>query len=217
MLYRVNFIAVHATERVDVVNTLHVNASVKPFYQLVADPTPKEVADEIYTQLGVLWRACLATTYNFDRVSVSTVVDPNDPEQVPETGEHTVSLAGTRPVADSDLPPTVCGLISLRTGKAGRSFRGRMFMPPIENKSALQNNLINATDAYDDNLEVFRGKLDDALGGGSTWSTLWMSTWSMKVVVYSPTRHGRALTPFYSDVKATKYDRSVHWLRSRRK
>jgi hypothetical protein len=111
----------------------------------------------------------------------------------------------------------MCGLLSLRTAFAGRSFRGRMFLPPLESATDLTNNLIDVGSTYTTAVNAWKAKLDDSFGGGGTFSSLWNSTWSARVVVYSPTRHRANADPISADLTSVRYDRSAHWLRSRAK
>lgn len=215
MLYRVNFISSKGT--LSAVNTMHVITSntawASPFDS--GNPTPQALADEINTQLNTVYRAMMGVNWNLERITAVTVPDPNDPTQVPSAGEHAVGVAGSRSVADDELPSQACGLLSLRTAFAGRSFRGRMFLPPIESSNALTDKFINSGHAYTVAVNAFKTKLDDHFTGGGTWSSLWLATWEARIVVYSPTRHKRGDEPFFAPVTTTRYDRSVHWLRSR--
>lgn len=98
----------------------------------------------------------------------------------------------------------------------GRSFRGRFFAPPLEGKTAVVADLISATNDYSTGLVAFADKVKDAnLAAGGTWSTLWVSTWTGKFVVYSPTRHAQGSSPFTSDITGYSYSRRLAYLSSR--
>lgn len=217
MLYRINFISHKGS--LQVVNTLHmVTADVAWWEAFDTDnPDPVDVANEVDAQLTTLYRAMLRSTYTLDRISVVTVGQPGNAAQVPSAGEKAIGALGTRSGTGEDLPPQMCGLIGLRTSHAGRSFRGRMFCPPAESVPEVGSDQWVLAGNYGVAINAFRAKLDDNVGGGTSWSTLWQSTWNARFVVYSPTRHQRNQTPFYTPIQATRFDGSIHWLRSRAK
>lgn len=217
MLYRVNFVARVGT--VDIVNTFHVvtaNRFWGPFAP--GDPSPTELADEIHTRLTSKWLAIAGTNLTLDRISVMTVTDPNDPAEVPEGGEHTVNLPGTRTVTSPDLPTPICGRVTWTTGFAGRSFRGRSFMPPIEVPGVFVADVIPATSSYRTAIVAFCDEVKNAnLSSGGGWTTLWRDTYDGKFVVYSPTRAKLLLDPWASDITGYTVRPDASFLRSRRK
>lgn len=219
MLYRVNFVSFVGT--LQIVNVFHVRTNANDWIAGAfggADPHPSDLATEVDTALTTLYRAILGTNATLDKISVTTVPDPGNPSQVPTGGEKSVNLAGTRVLADLDLPPALCGHITWRTDSSGKSFRGRTFLPPIEKTGAVGSDLIRTTDAYYTAAVAFGDKILNAhLASGSSWSSLWHDTWSGKFVVYSPTRHAAHTAPWTSQIKSYVMRREVGELRSRRK
>lgn len=213
VLYRVNFVSHLGT--VQVVNVLHCQTNDQLWHGLYSD-TPAQVAGELSSALATSYRAILPTTYTFDRIDVVEVPDPNDPTQVPSAATVLQGVAGTRTVANSDLPPPVCAVLKLKTGSVGRSFRGHLFMPPCESSANVVNDVFAGTSTYVTTIDAFAAKLNDSFSGGASWTTLWTTTWNAKLVVYSPTRHKQGINPVTSEIAAASCDRTVHWLRSRR-
>jgi hypothetical protein len=191
------------------VNTLHVHTTQN-------DPSPGALSDEINTKMQAAYRNLLPTTYTFDSIDVQTVVNPNNPSEVPAAGSHALGIAGARTVADEDLPPRIGGLLSWKTDSIGRYARGRFYGPPLEKKAAISGDLIAAGDDYSTAMNAFGAMVTDAnLSGGSSWSSLWLTTWQGKFVVYSPTRHKLNTSPYWFDIKSYAYTRRLAYLSSR--
>lgn len=212
-IYRVSFRSHLGT--LEVVNTLHLHTNPDIGFP---DPTPTAVAAEVNTELQAAYRNLLGTTYTFDSIDVVTVPDPNNPSEVPVAGTYGLGIAGARTLADSDLPPRICGMLAWRTGLVGRSFRGRFFGPPLEASTAIVADLISAANAYTTAMNAFGQKVADAnLAAGSSWSTLWQDTWHGRFVVYSPTRRRQGFSPAWADITAYTNSRRVAYLSSRDK
>lgn len=210
-LYRVTFVSTKGT--LEVVNTFHVAASPVGTND---PPTPAVLANEISGQLSAIYREMLTPSYTLDRIDAITVTDPNDPTQVPVGGTKSVQGAGARAVGDEDLPPRIGGLISWRSAFVGKSFRGRTFLPPVEKRVALSNDLIADGDGYSTAARGFANKIMDAnLASGSGWASVWTDTWHGKFVIYSPTRHKHGTAPWWVDITGYRYDRKLAYLRSR--
>lgn len=216
-LYRVNFVSKLGT--IDIVNVLHVVTESDVAWPLTPpNPSPAEVAAEVNSKVQAPYRSMLGANATLERISVSTVPKPGDPSQVPTVGEYAVGVAGARAVADPDLPPALCGHITWRTASAGKSFRGRSFCPPIEQKGEIEDNLLTTGGDYFLAMTFFADTIEDAnLDSGSTWSSLWRDTWHGRFVVYSPTRHAADESPWTSDITVGVPRRDIGELRSRRK
>lgn len=219
MIHRVDFVS--SKGNLQVVNTFHVvthDASDWTETFDAANPHPTTIADEIAAGLVTEYRALLGTTYMFERISVATVPSPVNPSQVPTVGEHAVNLAGTRVLADEDLPPALCGHITWRTSRSGKSFRGRSYLPPIEKTGAIGSDLIRTTDAYYTAAVAFAEKvLDSGESGAPGWSDLWESEWEARFCVYSRTRDAQSAEPVFGRILTYVMRREVGELRSRRK
>lgn len=94
------------------------------------------------------------------------------------TREKTYSVLGLD--SAPGLPPTVCACISLRTGKAGRSYRGRMFLPGIpETTNSPLGTLLSAQQ------QAIADCAKGLLGGlpGLSASDVKLGVWSRKLEV----------------------------------
>jgi hypothetical protein len=142
--------------------------------------------------------------------------DPVNPTAPRESyGAILSGLTGTRSTANTDLPSALHALIQLRTAKIGRSFRGRIHMPPLLSETDLTDKLFTTSGSYYTALAAFAAKLGSSFGGGSTWSSLWIDTWHAKVGVYSRTRRARGEDTWFEPVTSASVTREPHWLRSR--
>lgn len=214
MLYRVDIRAKQGTR--DCVNTLHLLTHNDLVWTFSAPDTPEAVVAEVDTQLRTLWKNILTPSWTLDSIGVTEVTDPNNPSQVPRGALVAVNQAGVRTVGNENLPPQLCGRLSLYTELRGRSFRGRMFLPPCETDGAFSADLINTAGPYWTAMVAIADKLNNSFSGGSTYSTLWTSTWSAKWVVYSRTRHRQATSPYHSQIKVAVPRRDPSWIRSRK-
>lgn len=77
------------------------------------------------------WKDLIANTARYEGLAVQIVKPVRQLEQVDKTG------AGVGVNASDPLPPQTAGRIKLRSALAGRSFRGRMYIPfPSEGQNA---------------------------------------------------------------------------------
>lgn len=213
-LYRANFISTRPAHD-PCVNVLHVVANADAF-MLTPDPSCAEVAAELGANLTAQYRALLPTEHTFDRIDVSTVTDPWVPSQVPSQGSHVVALPGLQSTVTVDLPQRICPLISWRTALAGRSFRGRTYLPPLLDSTDLTAGKLTSGSPLRIAIDAFAQKIVDAsLSSGSTWQSLWMDTWHGKIVVYSPRRHALQLNPYYADITGFVTNGALGFLSSR--
>lgn len=212
MLFRLNWIYTKGT--IECVTTLHVQADGDDFND--PNPSPQEVADEVFGNLNLHFRNVLHDSWVLQELSCTTVTDPNNPDQVPVQGTHVSGAPGNASAASEDLPPRICGMIGWRTGLGGRSFRGRSFMPPLEDSAQVTDDLITNNAAYDNAIENYATNVQVAnLSGGGGWTTGWTDTWHGKFVVYSPTRHKLGLDPFMAPITGFRWDRKLAYLSSR--
>jgi hypothetical protein len=204
-VYRCGLRAIGGTE--EALNTLHYVAEGVVGEVDVA--SAQEVGDKVRDALSAAFRAFLPTSWTFDGVYVSEVVDPGDPSAVGSSAYSSAMAAGTR-VGTPNAPLEMCGLISLRTSLAGRSFRGHLFAPPITSVTSDVSNETLQT-AYVTLLNNYATALGTnlATGGLIHWSNI-------EQIVYSRTRAERGLDPFYAKVTARVPSTRVRWLRSRK-
>lgn len=215
MLFRVNYVSRRGT--VDIVNTLHVKTKDANWIMGDNSDDPSAVIDEVDSALTATYRTLLDTSSVLDRITATQVPDPNNPTQVPAAAEKAKNLAGLRTLADENLPHELCGLLSLKSDKSGRYARGRMFLPPVEATNALSGESFLTTSNYWTNMGNLAAKIQGANFSDSSWSNLWNTTWTGRIVVYSRTRHMQNISPFTFNVKLVIPREHPSWLRSRRK
>lgn len=112
-----------------------------------ASVTDQEVADRVALDVDALYRELLSIQARFEGVSAQIVLP------VARDTVYSNNGAGAGLTSGDPLPSQTCGLITLRSGFAGRSGRGRMYIPfPGEG----DNDTVNATPSasYMDKLAV---------------------------------------------------------------
>lgn len=86
--------------------------------------TASQVAEQMASELSGLYRQMLSTTTLFVGISAQKI-GPGDMEVAGVS-----AAAPALGVLASDLmPKQTCGILSIKTQKAGRSFRGRLYIP----------------------------------------------------------------------------------------
>lgn len=86
----------------------------------------QELMDAWISACQPAYLACLSASYNLDRLTCQ-VVQPN--RLVP--AEHAYSVATPGTVASSSAPPSVAAVIKWRSNLAGKSHRGRSYLPGV--------------------------------------------------------------------------------------
>lgn len=210
MFYRVNFL--YRTLTFNNVCTLHA-ADLEPWDN---DGTP-HLANVLagVSELVTPFRAMLRTNWTLDGIDVQTVPDPNQPDQVPSASSLAVGLAGTRTTTDAHLPPRIGGMIKWRTSLVGRSFRGRMFCPPLEDTGSIVADLISSGSLYSIAMTAFANRVLDGnrIGPGADYGGVWDSE-PLNWGVYSPTRHKLNLLSF-TIINGFTVDNKLAYLSSR--
>lgn len=212
VLFRITFIS--HVGAVEIVNTLHGVTGADVSWETPDLDEPKNVADAVNSALQATYRGMLGENAMLDRITAASVVDPAIPGDISVIGSHELGVAGARTVSDDDLPASICGRITWRTPLSGKSFRGRMFCPPVEVDSSFTDDLLSAGGAYALALAAFAQEvvdsndgtgLDVAGGGGN-----------LEFVVYSPTRRAALHNPFITVINGFTVQRDVSLLKSRR-
>lgn len=194
----------------EIVATSHYRLDEGIFF--AADTNKREqvelLATELRDDLVPKWAALIGSDYIVEGVSVNEEVDPNSPSAV---GVQAYKAAGTAGTASSsyDVPRQLCGMLRFKTDLAGRSFRGRQFLPPVRTVGHIVGSGTSLGGAYLTAANAYVTQLGVALSFGL------FGTGDIKQVVYSPTRRKRALTPYMADVTNVSVDPRVHYLRSR--
>jgi hypothetical protein len=140
---------------VDAVNVVH--AIVQPAFV----PTPA-IAQALFSAIATQWGGSLATPW----VPASTTFEKVDIRDIRAANLAPVeSSAGSVPGADAAmaLPNQVAAVLTLRTANAGKSFRGRIFMPGFS--MSAQGIDGHMAPGFVDNLSTFGSTLIAAFSG----------------------------------------------------
>jgi hypothetical protein len=199
-------------------STFHVIAkdTSAPLAWVSADPSPAALLAELDTRLRTAWRATLDTSSTFVRWHCATITPPNDDAAVGQVGELAVGQVGTGTTANN-LPQWLALMTTYLTDYPGRSFRGRMYSPPLLSESSIGGGLVMSVHPQLVSWKAFQVEFMKGVKGGSTWGTLWTDTWSAAPVVYSRTRHARGQDPYWSYIKSAVTVGQLHHLDSRKK
>lgn len=202
---------------IECVNTFHVRAhGDSPWgFPFDASPDPEDMAGELRTKLLTTFRAMVPDTGTVHDLTVTDEQDPLAPDQAREAFTSSIELSGSRILGTLDEPVPMCGLLTLRTGRVGRSGRGRMFLPPILNEADITLGKLNTGGGYRTAAINFANALIPAFSGGSAWSSLWLDTWDAEIVVYSRTLRARNAADYAFPVTSYLLRDAPHWLRSR--
>lgn len=106
--------------------------------------TDQDLCDTIDTLVAPLYQAWMSSATEYRGVEVM-LVDPAPPYK-PLFGPVIQNVnAGPGITGTKVLPRQVCGLIKYSTGRAGRAFRGRLFIPFSSDSNYATNGQVNAT------------------------------------------------------------------------
>jgi hypothetical protein len=194
----------------EVVNTFHLRVDEALPFEGV---TSEQILDQLEDQLIPTYRILHLNTTTVERIRLATEKDPLNPADVSVGGVRELGVPGGMTVpGGTNAPRELCLVASLRSGLLGRSFRGHMFLPPMNDADDCDGELINANATYYGAAlglaEVLRLMRDD-----QSFFNLFAPT--VGLVVYSRTRRLRGLEPWFTPVTAVAVTRRLHWLRSR--
>lgn len=171
-----------------------------------------EIRDALATALSPPYRACIANAWTLKSIVVSEVLPPGSTD-VPEQASNSYSLRGSITATGDQLPVPVTPLVTWYSNAAIRSGHGRSFLPSPGNASylAASGNWDTAAAWYTTTVPAFitaaRSNITVDVSGGLDATA--------SLVVYSRTRHERALDEYYFDVVSGVLRPAPHWLRSR--
>lgn len=124
---------------VDFVNVLYAKCGLADF-ESSGTPTAEAVATAVGTGLMPTYRAVLSPDYSVADVTVERIVD----RLVTEAAVAAVGANGTLDSGPGGpLPREVCMLLRLTSTRAGRSGKGRLFLP-----GPLKSNTLDGPDAW---------------------------------------------------------------------
>lgn len=190
------------------VNTFHVVG--RPTLP-ADDPSADTVRDVLNTALTTKYRAVLSNDTTLQTLTVREELDPSS-HDIPRESVLTIGALGTRAVANTNMPPSMTLLATIRTNAAVRSGHGRLFLPPpIEQGALTANGIWLTTNGYWIASNTFMAELIN----DHTFTVLGVPAGSIDPVVYSRTRRLRGDSNYYFDVTAYVLRTIPHWLRSR--
>jgi hypothetical protein len=154
--------------------------------------------------------ACITPDWTIQPVEVIDEKDPLHPNAVRDAAVAGNPTPGTRfaPPANEVVPIEMCGMATLRTAHIGRSFRGRLFMPPVWSDASIDNGVLAGSQLqhYQDLVAAIPLQPDIQLGQNPGGANL---------VVYSRTRRALNADPYAEHVTSITLANTVRWLRSR--
>lgn len=175
-------------------------------------PSLQALANRIRDAVIPAWRACIIPDWLVQPVEVIDERDPLHPDANRTSVTAGTPQAGTRlaPPAGEVVPIQMCGMATLRTGRIGRSFRGRMFLPPVWSDNSIDGGVLAGAQFvnYQGLVASIPLQPDLVTGAGAGTANL---------CVYSRTRRALNHDPYAQHVTAITLDNTVRWLRSRGK
>jgi hypothetical protein len=208
-LARVTFRATRGAD--EVVNTLHYDNDDS---STVFSTSMQELADRLRDDLMDGYRFFFPTDWTIEPVVVTQEKDPQDPDAAREqvTAGPGGAGTGTWTATGDQLPIEMCAMGSERTAKIGRSFRGRIFLPPgwVEGQLTTPGVWLDGA-TYFEHCEDWLGSipLEPDLVTGPSGARC-------RLCVYSRTRRARDQDPYAEAVTSITLANTVRWLRSRR-
>lgn len=191
----------------EIVSTLHYDLTGNA---LDDAPSLQNLADRIRDALVPAWKACIIPSWTVQPVEVIDEKDPLHPDALRSAVASGTAAAGTRlaPPSGEVLPIEACGMLTLRTDHIGRSFRGRMFLPPVWSDASIDNGVLAGSQFT--NYGAVRTAIPlapDVVTGPSTATA--------HLCIYSRTRRARSASDYAAHVSSITLDNTVRWLRSR--
>lgn len=190
----------------EAVHTAHYRIT-ESFWGEGGEDALEELCEWVRDNLAAQYMAFYPPSWRYKGVSATEAIPLIPTGVIPKQ----FVLAGDVPGSGNsniDIPIFMACQVKLSTGLASRSFRGRMWMPPIFRQNELEGGgevtdfgsyapaVVQLLTAYDTEVSL----------GGAV---------NAHQVVYSRTRRNRGLVPYYADVVARTFDTKVRVLRSR--
>lgn len=171
------------------------------------------LADANTTLLVNSYKAILTANDRLDGVLGRATQDPTDSDADRDEGFRVEGVAGTRSAGGIQAPIEACILMKLSGDLAGRSYRGRVFLPPGQDRGSLDGENWDSVSAYVGTCSNFRLELlkTTYTSGAGHYGGAWND---VDMVVFSRTRRIAGDT-YYARVPAIALPRRVRWLRSR--
>jgi hypothetical protein len=170
------------------------------------DPLPDmtEIGGLIWSWLSPHYLFVISSSYTVQLLHVRKLY-----ETPAEVADYAIGTAGSA-VSGTGLPRELCRILSFRTGLAGRSYRGRVFLPCPRNTGELLSSDANQFDTSSSWWSAGHSFASDLLDGKDiSYGPLSAYTGHLSLRVYS-----RKLAEDH-DVTAILEPTAVHFLRSR--
>lgn len=162
---------------------------------LGSEPSAETMLDKILSHLSSSGHnlsslvACLPTSATFAQARVYERVTPGSGDP-PGVAVEALSIAGSQSLGSDRLPNGIATYIGLKTGTAGRSFRGGTHWPGSFNPADLSAvGLWDAGSTFRINLVTVGNKIIDVINDIDSTGT------DLVPVIYSLVRHQRGLDP----------------------
>jgi len=149
-------------------------------------------------------RDLVDTSARVDEITATEEQDPLNPDEPRSGAIWSIDLPGLRPITPA-VPVELASFVQFRTGQIGRSFRGGVWTPPLLEASFIAGEL----------LESGAQTRANAFAAAIPLQLDITIAYDLQLVVYSRTRRGRSLTPYWADVTEKVASPDVRWLRSR--
>lgn len=193
--------------KAQVVNTLHYDLQGT----LLSDaPSLQALADRFRDDVMTPFKALFDNTWIIDGPLVADEFDPLHPDAARASAISSGGGTGSEVAAQTSghLPYAMCGVAKLKTAHIGRSFTGRIFLPPIFDRDRITDNLVDTTrlTQYTTYVNAIP-KQPDLVSGVSSDVANWC--------VYSRTRRAKGLDLYANLVVSVTVPPRIHWLRSR--
>ena len=195
-----------------VANTFHVRQN--PTAGAVdADHLVALLADSNTDTLVTKYRAILPTEGTLDYLVARLVPDPQFPDDPRAEAARTIGSAGTYASAGA-APTEACLVLSLGTDVAGRRYRGRVFLPPFDDRTIMSGEDVTASGTYWTNLTSFLAELAKTMypSGAGHYGGAWNDN---DLCIYSLKARTEDVGAYMARVTAAVRRPRIHWLRSR--
>lgn len=191
----------HTASGALLVNTFCVRSDPGP---LDPDSSISEAASSIWAWFEPKYKYCISSSCQIETLTVKELY-----ETPAEVYDFPIAVGGSA-VSGTATPRELCRILSLRTGLAGRRYRGRVFIPAPQNAGILLSSNGDLFDTSSSWWTYGNQFADDLLSGDDyTYGPGGLYTAHLSLRVYS------RVGGFDTDVTGILKPQDVHYLRSR--
>lgn len=190
-----------------IVNTLHYDLAGKG---LSPGPGLQALANRFRDDVMTPWKACITPDWTIQPVEVIDEKDPLNPLDVRDQAVAGTAGPGTRlaPPSSEVIPIQLCAMATVHTAHIGRSFRGRIFLPPLWSDAQIDAGVVAGAQLGNYNAFIAAIPIAPDL---STWTDT-----TANLCVYSRTRRAANAGSYAEHATSITLDTTVRWLRSRK-